>query len=174
METKTRNIYISDPKIVKGNFHELLSKWLELMMPFKNPELKFITTNSEILDYKYDNSRFLITDNDVERTRIIESKGYKDFEFTLKQLLVYYCDNNKIEYKQGMNEMMGILLLMKFMENDKIELYEVYNTFLLLIWLSFCEILFKLFSKLIGLIISIDICLFLLSFIDTLYFCFTS
>ena len=64
MEDKTQNIYISDPKIVKGKFHELFSKWLELMTPFKNPDLKFITTNSEILDYKYDNSRFLITDNE--------------------------------------------------------------------------------------------------------------
>ena len=137
MEAKTQNIYISDQKIVKGNFHELIVKWLELMMPFKNPELKFITTNSEILDYKYDNSHFLIIDNDVERTRIIEAKEYKDFEFTLKQLLVYYCDNNKIEYKQGMNEIMGIFLLMKFMENDKIELYEVYNVFLLFLDLFF-------------------------------------
>ena len=139
MEDKTQNIYISDPKIVKGKFHELFSKWFELMKPFKNPDLKFITTNSEILDYKYDNSRFLITDNDTERTRIIESKEYKDFEFNLKQLLVYYCDNNKIEYKQGMNEIMGIFLLMKFMENDKIELYEVYNVFLLFLDLFFCN-----------------------------------
>ena len=36
--------------------------------------------------------------NDTEHTRIIQSKEYKDFEFNLKQLLVYYCDNNKIEY----------------------------------------------------------------------------
>ena len=37
---------------------------------------------------------------------------------------------NKIDYKQGMNEMMGIFLLMKFMD-EKIELYDVYNVFLL-------------------------------------------
>ena len=40
--------------------------------------------------------------NDTEHTRIIQSKEYKDFEFNLKQLLVYYCDNNKIYWRDVM------------------------------------------------------------------------
>ena len=130
MKENTENYYISDPIISKGNYHELILKWLEEMKQYKNPELKMISTNEEILNYKYDNSRFFVTDNDIERTRILEGKPYPNFNLYLKQLLVYYCDMNKIDYKQGMNEMMGIFLLMKFMD-EKIELYDVYNVFLL-------------------------------------------
>ncbi len=130
MKESTENYYISDPIISKGNYHELILKWLEEMKQYKNPELKMISTNEEILNYKYDNSRFFVTDNDIERTRILEGKPYPNFNLYLKQLLVYYCDMNKIDYKQGMNEMMGIFLLMKFMD-EKIELYDVYNVFLL-------------------------------------------
>ena len=130
MKESTENYYISDPIISKGNYHELILKWLEEMKQYKNPELKLISTNEEILNYKYDNSRFFVTDNDIERTRILEGKPYPNFNLYLKQLLVYYCDMNKIDYKQGMNEMMGIFLLMKFMD-EKIELYDVYNVFLL-------------------------------------------
>ena len=130
MKENTENYYISDPIISKGNYHELILKWLEEMKQYKNPELKLISTNEEILNYKYDNSRFFVTDNDIERTRILEGKPYPNYNLYLKQLLVYYCDMNKIDYKQGMNEMMGIFLLMKFMD-EKIELYDVYNVFLL-------------------------------------------
>ena len=136
MESQEENIYITDPKIIKGNYYELLTKWLERMKPYLNPELKLITTNSEILDYKYDNSRFDVTDNDVKRTRIIESETYDKFSHYLKQLLVYYCDMNEIDYKQGMNEIMGVFLIMKFMD-DKIELYDVYNVFVLFLDLFF-------------------------------------
>ena len=136
MESQEEKIYITDPKIIKGNYYELLTKWLATMKPYLNPELKLITTNSEILDYKYDNSRFDVTDNDVKRTRIIESEPYEKFSHYLKQLLVYYCDMNGIDYKQGMNEIMGVFLIMKFMD-DKIELYDVYNVFLLFLDLFF-------------------------------------
>jgi hypothetical protein len=135
---KEEKIYISDPEITKGNFSQLIKNWLEAMMPNHNPKLQLIKTNTEILEYKYDNSRFLVTDNDIDRTRINERKSYKDYNHLLKQLLVYYCDMNKIEYKQGMNEMMGIFLLMKYMD-EKIELYEVYNIFLLFLDYFFCN-----------------------------------
>lgn len=138
MEENSEKVYISDPIITKGNYHELILKWKEKMNPYKNPELKLISTNEEILEYKYDNSRFIVTDNDIGRTRILEGKPYQNFNFYLKQLLVYYCDMNKIAYKQGMNEIMGIFLLMKFMD-DKIELYDVYNVFLLFLDLFFCN-----------------------------------
>ena len=138
MESDTKDIYISDPKILKSNYKELLLKWIETMKPYKNLELKLISTNEEILEYKYDNSNFIVTDNDIERTRIIESKPYSEFRFYLKQLLVYYCEMNKLKYKQGLNEIMGIFLLMKFMDGN-IELYDVYNVFLLFIDLFFCN-----------------------------------
>ena len=138
MEEIYQNIYISDPKIVKENYHKLFIKYIDLMKPNKNPELKLISTNDEILNYKYDNSNFSVTDNDIERTRLVERKPYPDFGFYLKQLLIYYCDMNKIKYKQGMNELMGVFLLMK-LGDEKIELYDVYNVFLLFLDLFFCN-----------------------------------
>ena len=138
METEIEKVYVSDLEIIKDNYHELFTKWYEAMKPYINPNLKLITTNSEILEYKYDNNNYLVTDNDIERTRIIESQPYKEYNFYLKQLLVYYCEMNKISYKQGMNEMMGIFLLMKF-KDDKIELYDVYNIFLLFLDIFFCN-----------------------------------
>ena len=138
MEAEVEKVYISDLGIIKDNYHELFTKWYEAMKPYINPNLKLITTNSEILEYKYNNSNYLITDNDIERTRIIESQPYKEYNFYLKQLLVYYCEMNKVSYKQGMNEMMGIFLLMKF-KDDKIEVYDVYNIFLLFLDIFFCN-----------------------------------
>ena len=87
MESEEKEkIYISDPNITKGNFSQLLKKWLEAMMSNYNPKLQLIETNEEILEYKYDNSRCLVLDNDIERTRITERKQYKDYEHYLKQL----------------------------------------------------------------------------------------
>ena len=138
MEEICKSIYISDPKILKENYHEIFIKFIDLMKYYKNPELKLISTNEEILNYKYDNSKFGVTDNDIERTRLVERKPYPDYAFYLKQLLVYYCDKNNIKYKQGMNEIMGIFLLMKFAD-EEVELYEVYNVFLLFLDLYFCN-----------------------------------
>ena len=138
MEKIIENIYLSNPKIIEGNYHELLLKWIEKMKPYKYPELKLISTNEEILNYKYDQNKFFVTDNDIERTRIKETQSYPKFNFYLKQLLVYYCDINKIEYKQGMHEIMAIFLLLKFKE-DSIELYEVYNVFLMFLDIFFCN-----------------------------------
>ena len=137
MET-IQNIYLSNPKIIEGNYHELILKWIDEMKPYKNPQLKLISTNEEILNHKYDNNDFLVTDNDIERTRIKEGEPYQNFNFYLKQLLVYYCYMNKIEYKQGMHEIMAIYLLMKC-KDDNIELYEVYNVFLMFLDIFFCN-----------------------------------
>ena len=138
METTSKNIYLGDINIMKNNYYELMTKWTSLMLPNKNPEVNLITSNSEILDFKYDNTAYLVTDNDVERTRNLETSNYPDYQKYLKQLLVYYCEKNQIKYKQGLNEIMGIFLILKFLDN-KIELYEIYNLFVLFIDLFFCN-----------------------------------
>ena len=138
-EEDEEKIYISNPEITKGNFSELMKKWFEALKPNFNSKLKFVSTNEEILDYKYDDSRFIVTNNDIERTRMIEREPYKEYTHYLKQLLVYYCDMNKVEYKQGMNEIMGVFLLMKCMDNDKIQLYDVFNMFSQFLDIFFCN-----------------------------------
>ena len=138
MEQNSLQKLIESINIQKNNYHELILKWTELMKPYKNPEIELINSNSLIIDFKYDNKHYVVTDNDIERTRIKESEPYLNFRQYLKQLLVFYCEKNKIKYKQGINEIMGVFLLMKFM-NEKIELYEVYNVFALFIDLFFCN-----------------------------------
>ena len=138
MEKINPEIFLGDVNITKDNYHELLTKWIEQMKPYKNPELKFISSNSELLDFNYDNKDYSVTDNDVDRTRNVETMNYPDFQKYLKQLLVFYCEKNGVKYKQGLNEIMGIFLLMKFFD-EKIELYEVYNIFILFIDLFFCN-----------------------------------
>lgn len=134
----SEKIYIDEINLSKQNYHELIKKWISLMIPYKNPDINLISTNSEILEYKFDNANYLVTDNDVERTRNLESINYPDYHKYLKQLLVFYCEKNKIKYKQGLNEIMGIFLLMKFLD-ETIELFEVYNIFSLFIDLFFCN-----------------------------------
>ena len=129
-------IYIGDITSLQKNYHELFTKWISLMLPYKNPHITLITTNEEILEFKYDVNEYIVTNNDVERTRNIESMTFSDYPKCLKQLLVFYCEKNQIKYKQGLNEIMGIFLLMKFIDKT-IELYEVYNLFVLFIDLFF-------------------------------------
>ena len=142
MEENTPKAYLGDINIAKKNYHELILKWISLMQPYKNPEVNLISSNSEILDFKYDNTQYVVTDNDVERTRNVETMNYPDYQKYLKLLLVYYCEKNQIKYKQGLNEMMGIFLLMKFIDN-RIELYEVYNIYALFIDLFFCNYFYQ-------------------------------
>jgi len=138
MEKKEPDIFLGDINIEKNNYHNLITKWINQMKLYKNPEIKFITKNSEILDFNYDNKNYLVTDNDVGRTRITESLNYPNYQVYLKKLLVFYCEKNNIRYKQGLNEIMGIFLLMKFYD-EAIELYEIYNLFILFIDLFFCN-----------------------------------
>ena len=138
MEKKQQEILLDEINLEKNNYHKLITKWLNQLRLYKNPELKFITKNSEILDLKYDNKNYSVTDNDVGRTRTTESVNFPNYKIYLKQLLVFYCEKNSIKYKQGLNEIMGIFLLMKFYD-ESIELYEIYNLFLLFIDLFFCN-----------------------------------
>ena len=138
MEINSEQIYIGDINSLKKNYHELITNWTSLMLPHKHPDINLISTSKEILEFKYDNSEYLVTDNDVDRTRNVESANYPEYQKYLKQLLVFYCEKNNIKYKQGLNEIMGIFLLLKFMD-ESIELYEIYNLFILFIDLFFCN-----------------------------------
>ena len=138
MEVNSQEINLIDINFDKSNYHELIKKWTSTMLPYKNQDINLVSSNEEILDFKYDNTNYLVTDNDVDRTRNVETIDFPDYPKYLKQLLVFYCEKNNIKYKQGLNELMGIFLLMKFMD-EKIELYEIYNIFILFVDLFFCN-----------------------------------
>ena len=77
-----------------------------------------ITENKdqEILDYplKSVGTQANVILNDSKRTRVRESILYPNFLETLQKVLRYYCDKYKILYKQGLNEIFGPLILMKY------------------------------------------------------------
>ena len=52
--------------------------------------------------------------NDVNRTRVRESVLIANFREALENLITFYCKAKNVFYKQGLNEIFGPLLLMKF------------------------------------------------------------
>ena len=56
----------------------------------------------------------IVIKNDCNRTRVRESYLENDFKGTLENILTYYCKSKNIYYKQGLNEIYGPLLLMKY------------------------------------------------------------
>ena len=66
--------------------------------------------NSVIKDTEYQKVIF----NDCNRTRVRESILIENFKQTLENIITYYCKSKNIYYKQGLNEIFGPLLLMKY------------------------------------------------------------
>ena len=66
--------------------------------------------NSVVKDTEYQ----VVIKNDCNRTRVRESYIENNFKETLENLLTYYCKSKDIFYKQGLNEIYGPLLLMKY------------------------------------------------------------
>ena len=88
MEKKQQEILLDEINLEKNNYHKLITKWLNQLRLYKNPELKFITKNSEILDLKYDNKNYSVTDNDVGRTRTTESVNFPNYKKTIISFLL--------------------------------------------------------------------------------------
>ena len=59
-------------------------------------------------------SQKVVIMNDSKRTRVRESEIYPDFIETLAKVLRYYCEKYKLFYKQGLNEIFGPLILMRY------------------------------------------------------------
>ena len=55
-----------------------------------------------------------IIKNDCKRTRVRESILYKNFKEVLEKVITFYCYKFKATYKQGLNEIFGPLVLMRY------------------------------------------------------------
>ena len=90
--------------------------------------------DSEILKIPLDNIRKKnsVINSDSQRTRVRECKIYKDFVNTIKRVLLFYCDKFNVIYKQGLNEILGPLLLVKY-KLPNISITELINLGALLI-----------------------------------------
>lgn len=69
---------------------------------------------------------------DAKRTRVLQSKKYPSFKSDLKNILLYYCIQNNISYKQGLNEILAPFLILHFQYPHlltKVEVYQMFKEF---------------------------------------------
>ena len=85
-----------------------------------------IPTEEQINSVKKDLEFQKIIKNDVNRTRVKESILIDNFKGHLEDLITYYCKSKNVFYKQGLNEIFGPLLLMKY-KYKKLTLSTVYS-----------------------------------------------
>ena len=127
---KENNIYynnITDYSL-NDSFNNILEKWYINLKKTKSFYM-FIQNNSDLIEKKkYKDAPYHVLDNDIKRTKIYETKDFPNFQEKLKKILLFYCEYNSIQYKQGMNEIVTVFLSFKFKESS-IEIYQIYNCF---------------------------------------------
>ena len=111
---------------------EIINKWEKILKGSNLEKARLITDDINFDDYNlsYDCSQTI--KNDSHRTRVRERFNFPDFEITLQKILIYYCKLNNLEYKQGLNEVLGPFLLLKI-KLPKLKISRLYNLFSLFI-----------------------------------------
>ena len=93
---------------------------------FNNTPPSGYGNNEKILEVELNHPDQQVIKNDCHRTRVREAELLPDFEKTLEKILTYYCFIKKIPYKQGLNEIFGPLLLLKYKIPD-LKLNKIFN-----------------------------------------------
>ena len=119
----------TDPQSLFESIDESkLSDWIKILKAKSplTPQLK--NKDKEILDIKLGDIRkkYPVIFNDSGRTRVRECVIYPDFMNTLKKVLIFYHEKFNVIYKQGLNEIFGPLILMKY-KIPNITLTEIVN-----------------------------------------------
>ena len=126
-ENQINNNNITDYSL-NDSFNNILEKW-EFKLRKNKSLYILLQNNSDLIENKkFQNAPYHVLDNDIKRTKIYETKDYPNFKEELKKVLLFYCEYNSIQYKQGMNEIMTVFLSLKFKE-PSIEIYKIYNCF---------------------------------------------
>jgi hypothetical protein len=116
-ESEYVNVIRNNPsQLFKDVNEDMINKWKEHLIPtedlncFINEE-NFSENNNNPIDIA---KNMKIVHNDVLRTRVRESYIMPSFQNTLEFLLIYYCNIHYIYYKQGLNEIFGPFLLLRY------------------------------------------------------------
>ena len=107
---------------------EVITKWEKVLLSDKSPRTKLISENTNIDDYCLSFASTYTVKNDSHRTRVKERFNFPDFEITLQKCLIFFCKLNNIEYKQGLNEILGPFLLLKVKMNS-LSINHLFNLF---------------------------------------------
>ena len=85
-------------------------------------------TDADILSSEFnDRKTAKIIKGDIERTKVIESIYMDNFKDYLFQFIIYYINENGILYKQGLNEIAGPFILLKY--KIQISFTKIYSIF---------------------------------------------
>ena len=125
-------------KIIKENPDSLFEKmneqriiiWESMLYNNSSPLRK--NSDSEILYSPLDRPDQKVIKNDCRRTRVRESFLIPGYSKILEAILTYYCNTKKICYKQGLNEIFGSLILLKYkFKNMKLsKLFDIGEVFI--------------------------------------------
>ena len=104
--------------------------WESMLYNNSSPLRK--NSDSEILYSPLDRSDQNVIKNDCRRTRVRESFLIPGYSKILEAILTYYCNTKKICYKQGLNEIFGSLILLKYkFKNMKLsKLFDIGEVFI--------------------------------------------
>ena len=119
--------------IIKDNPGELfkiinektIENWKNILYK-KVPNI--IKEDCNILNSENTKENCKIVSNDIPRTRSREKVLLNSFSSLLEYFISYYCIENKMIYKQGLNEIIAPFLLLKY-KLPNIPYYEIYNLF---------------------------------------------
>ena len=125
-------------KIIKENPDSLFEKmneqriiiWESMLYNNSSPLRK--NSDSEILYSPLDRPDQKVIKNDCRRTRVREGFLIPGYSKILEAILTYYCNTKKICYKQGLNEIFGSLILLKYkFKNMKLsKLFDIGEVFI--------------------------------------------
>ena len=94
---------------------------------YYNDDSKIFSQNNQVEFNEFDEMD--IISKDSTRTRGIEARLIKDYIKNLETLLRFFVKENNIKYKQGLNEIAGAFLLLKYSNVKLMTFSEVYNLF---------------------------------------------
>ena len=115
--------------INENKIHGWESKLYESKLSFRDFSS---VQDADILSEEFNDKKTAkIIKGDIERTKVLEREYMDSFKDYLFQIIVYYINQNKILYKQGLNEIAGPFILLKF--KLKISFTKIYIIFALFI-----------------------------------------
>ena len=117
------NLIKENPDEIFSNIcQEKIAKWENILLKYVPNKLN---DDCKILIVNFDLSFQEQIKKDIERTKVRESILMSSFTQYLEFFLTYYCKEQNIFYKQGLNEIFAPFILLKY--KIKISLSEIYN-----------------------------------------------
>jgi len=118
------NILKTNPEILFEIINEgTIMFWQSMLYNYESND---INSDADILTTEPRRKDQLIIKNDSVRTRFKETFLVPGFQKILEQFLTFYCNKKKIEYKQGLNEIFGPLILMQY-KIKNLKLMNIFN-----------------------------------------------